>query len=119
MNETNHNKTYKPFKLIIISIKLLLLVSCGALKVGRDFNISRFESVIKVGETTKEQILSKIGSPKSQGVSLNRDGERLIEWVYFYATGKVSDMDEAKLKILQIRFDQRGILRSYNWSSSY
>lgn len=81
--------------------------------------MSAFENMAKVGETTKEQIRSQIGSPKSQGVSLNRDGERLFEWVYFYATAKVSDMDAAKLKILQIRFDHQGILRSYNWSSSY
>ena len=119
MNDTNHNKIYKPFKLIILSLMLSLLACCGSLKVGRDFNMSNFESMVKAGETTKEQILTRIGSPKSQGVSLNRDGERLIEWVYFYATGKMSDMDEAKLKILQIRFDQHGILRSYNWSSSY
>jgi len=42
----------------------------------------------------------------------------LQEWVYFYATGKLTGMDDAQLKILQIRFDQNGIMRSYNWSNS-
>lgn len=95
-----------------------LLAGCSSIQVGHDFDTQVFESIAKVGETSKTQVLDKIGSPKSTGVSLNKEGERLLEWVYFYATGKLTGMDDAQLKILQIRFDQHGIMRSYNWSDS-
>ena len=72
----------------------------------------------KVGETSKAQVREVLGAPKSSGISINRDGERLVEWVYFYATGKMSEMEGAGLKILQVRFEQGGKLRSYNWSNS-
>lgn len=97
---------------------IMLLAGCSSIKVGRDFDMQTFESIVETGETTKAQVLNKMGSPKSTGVSLNRDGERLVEWLYFYATGKLPGMDDAQLKILQIRFDKDGIMRSYNWTNS-
>ena len=102
---------------VILLLMIWLLAGCSSLKIGRDFDMQAFEGKVKIGETTKTQVLNKIGSPKSTGVSLNRDGERLLEWVYFYATGKLSGED-AQLKILQIRFEQHGIMGSYNWTNS-
>lgn len=66
----------------------------------------------------KTQVRKVLGAPKSSGIAINRDGERLVEWVYFYVTGKMSAMEGAGLKILQVRFEQNGKLRSYNWSNS-
>lgn len=97
---------------------ILLLTGCGSIQIGRDFDVKAFENLAKVGETTKAQVREVLGAPKSSGISINRDGERLVEWVYFYATGKVSAMNDAGLKILQVRFQQNGKLRSYNWSNS-
>ena len=71
-----------------------------------------------MGETSKAQVHIVLGAPKSSGISIYRHGERLLEWVYFYGAGKMSEMEEASLKILQIRFEQSGKLRSYNWSNS-
>ena len=104
---------------IVSLLMIMLLAGCSTLKVGRDFNMHDFEAIVKVGETSKAQVLAKMGSPKSKGLSINSKGERLAEWAYFYATGKLSGMDNAQLKILQIRFDQHDIVRSYNWTSSY
>lgn len=97
---------------------ILLLTGCGSIQIGRDFDVKAFENIAKVGETSKAQVRAVLGTPKSSGVSIEQDGERLVEWVYFYATGKVSAMDDAGLKILQVRFQQNGKLRSYNWSNS-
>lgn len=102
---------------VVLLVMIILLVGCGSIQVGRNFDIQAFENLAKTGETTKAQVLGKIGRPKSTGVSITTDGERLLEWNYFYATGKLSGMENAQLKILQIRFDQSGILRSYNWSN--
>ena len=97
---------------------VLLLTGCGSIQIGRDFDVKAFENMAKVGETSKTQVREVLGAPKSSGISIDRNGERLVEWVYFYAKGKMSTMDDAGLKILQIRFEQSGKLRSYNWSNS-
>lgn len=104
---------------VILLLMVMLFTGCSTLKVGRDFDMRAFEAMVKVGKTLKAQVLVKMGAPKSKGISLSRDGERLVEWLYFYATGKLSGMDDAQLKILQMRFDQRDILRRYNWTSSH
>jgi len=102
-----------------ISLFIFLLVTgCGSIQIGRDFDVEAFEKMAKVGETSKTQVRQVLGSAKSSGISINRDGERLVEWVYFYVTGKVSEMESTSLKILQVRFDLTGKLRSYSWSGS-
>lgn len=103
---------------LVLLFMVLLLTGCGSIQIGRDFDVKAFENMAKVGETSKAQVREVLGAPKSSGISINRDGERLVEWVYFYATGKMSEMEGAGLKILQVRFEQGGKLRSYNWSNS-
>ncbi len=103
----------------VFSLLMIMLVAgCGSIQIGRDFNVKAFEDMAKVGETSKAQVREVLGAPKSSGIAINKDGERLVEWVYFYATGKMSAMEDAGLKILQVRFQQNGKLRSYNWSNS-
>lgn len=109
----NKSRVIQDFLLFTV----LFLTACGSIQIGRDFDVNAFEKMAKVGETSKVQVRGILGKPKSSGISINRDGERLVEWVYFYATGQISAMDDAGLKILQIRFQQNGKLRSYNWSS--
>ena len=101
---------------VAILFMITLLSGCSTINAGRDFDMQAFERIVKVGETTKTQVRNKMGSPKNKGISISRDGERLVEWLYFYASGKLPGMDDAQLKILQIRFDKGGILRSYNWT---
>ena len=116
INEYAHNK-----HLVIQFVSffmVLLLTGCGSIQIGRDFDVKAFENMAKVGETSKAQVQEVLGAPKSSGISINRDGERLVEWVYFYATGKMSEMEGTGLKVLQVRFEQSGKLRSYNWSNS-
>lgn len=110
----NKYRVIQVFSLFMV----LFLTGCGSIQIGRDFDVKAFENMAKVGETSKTQVQKVLGAPKSSGISINRDGERLVEWVYFYATGKMSTMDDAGLKILQVRFDQGGRLSSYNWSNS-
>jgi len=97
---------------------MILLSACGTVQVGRDFDITAFESTAKVGETSKAQVIKLLGSPKSIGVMQEKSGERFDEWLYFFGTGRMPGMRDVGIKILQIRFDQAGKLRSYNWSSS-
>lgn len=118
MNKNIHKQNNHMLMHVITLFIVMLLAGCSSLQVGRDFDMQAFESIAKVGKTTKAQVLDKLGSPKSTGISLNKDGERLQEWIYFYATGKLTGKEDTQLKMLQIRFDKNGIIRSYNWSNS-
>lgn len=115
------NNGHKKKKLFILSLFLfvtLQLTGCSSIQVGRDFDVQLFNSMVKAQTTTKAQVLGWLGSPNSTGIAVEKDGEKSDEWMYFYGTGSLSKMDDAKLKILQIRFSKNGTVNSYNWSNS-
>lgn len=106
------------WKLIFILISFITLISCGSVQIGQDFKLDTFTNHVELGKTNKEQVLSWLGKPMSTGISQKADGEQLLEWDYFYASGQLPSMKNAKIKTLQIRFDKGGILRSYNWTGN-
>lgn len=110
----------KKYRLVQVAslFMILFLTGCGSIQIGRDFNVKAFESMVKVGKTSQTQVRNKLGAAKSSGIAISNDGERLVEWVYFFVNGKISDMDSASLKILQIRFDKNSKVKSYSWSNS-
>jgi outer membrane protein assembly factor BamE (lipoprotein component of BamABCDE complex) len=101
-----------------IFLAVFLLSACGTVKMGRDFDVGVFAAKLEQGVTTQSQVRSWLGEPTSVGVSLATDGEHFDEWDYYYAEGDLTDMSNAKVKILQIKFDKQGKVRSYNWSAS-
>jgi outer membrane protein assembly factor BamE (lipoprotein component of BamABCDE complex) len=105
-------------RISVILLSVLLLSACGSIKVGRDFDVGVFAAKLEQGVTTQDTVRSWLGEPTSVGVSLATDGERFDEWDYYYAEGEMNDMSAAKVKILQIKFDKQGKVRSYNWSAS-
>lgn len=105
-------------RITIIFLSILLLSACGSVKLGRDFDVGVFAAKLEQGVTTQDQVRSLLGEPTSMGVSLATDGERFDEWDYYYAEGEMADMSTAKVKILQVKFDKQGKVRSYNWSAS-
>jgi outer membrane protein assembly factor BamE (lipoprotein component of BamABCDE complex) len=105
-------------RIAVILLSVVLFSACGTVKVGRDFDVGVFAAKLEQGATTQSQVRSWLGEPTSVGVSLASDGERFDEWDYYYAEGEMADMSTAKVKILQIKFDKQGKVRSYNWSAS-
>ena len=105
-------------RIAVTLLSIFLLSACGTVKMGRDFDVGVFAAKIEQGVTTQSQVRSWLGEPASVGVSLATDGERFDEWDYYYAEGELADMSTAKVKILQIKFDKQGKVRSYNWSAS-
>ncbi len=97
---------------------VLLLGACGTVQVGHDFDVGVFAAKIEQGSTTQAQVRSWLGEPAGVGISMETDGERLDQWSYYYAEGQMQDMSSAKMKLLQIKFDKQGKVRSYNWSAS-
>lgn len=106
------------WKYVFILFSLITLISCSTVQIGQDFKLHAFSSNAELGTTTKDQVLKWLGKPMSKGISQKEDGERLDEWNYFYGTGQLPSMKDAKLKTLQVRFDNKGLLRSYNWSGN-
>jgi outer membrane protein assembly factor BamE (lipoprotein component of BamABCDE complex) len=94
----------------------LLLAACGTAQIGRDFDIRSFESQVQRGATTQAQVRAWLGAPTNTGVAVNAAGERDEEWTYFFGRGSLPQMSDAKFKLLQVRFDAEGKVRSYSWS---
>jgi len=92
------------------------LGACSTVQVGRDFDLRVFESKAQRGVTTQAQVRGWLGAPTGVGVAVDTGGERFEEWTYYYGEGQLPNMPDARLKILQIKFDQAGIVRGYNWS---
>lgn len=104
------------WKYIFTLFSLITLVSCSTIHIGRDFQLQTFTNNVRLAITTKEQITKWLGNPMSTGISQKADGKQLVEWDYFYGTGQLPNMKDAKLKTLKIRFNTNGVVHSYNWS---
>jgi hypothetical protein len=96
---------------------LFLLSACGTtVQVGQDFDLAAFEGKVQRGVTTQADVRNWLGAPTGVGVAVETSGERYDEWTYYYGQGQLPTMMEARVKILQIKFDQQGIVRAYHWS---
>jgi hypothetical protein len=100
----------------VILMLALLLSACATARVGRDFDLSAFDSRVQQGVTTQAEVRAWLGMPTGIGTSVDTSGQRYEEWTFYYGEGRFPDMTDARLKILQIKFDQRGVVRAYNWS---
>lgn len=99
---------------IISLFVLMTLIGCTTIQIGKNFKLQSFTSNAELGKTNKQQVIKWLGKPMSTGVALKADGQRLDEWSYFYGTGNLPNMENAKIKTLQIRFNNKDVLHSYN-----
>lgn len=102
-------------KLFIALVAGFLLVGCTTVQIGRDFEIARFDSEVRIGLTDQAGVRSLLGAPVSTGITIE-GGERLVEWTYYYGDGKLSNLSAAGFKLLQVRFDAAGKVKAFNWS---
>ena len=100
------------------AILVLSLGACSTVQVGQDFDVRAFEAKVERGATARDQVRGWLGAPASTGVNVDTGGERFEEWVYYFASGRLSDTSAMRVKMLQIKFDKQGIVRGYNWSAS-
>jgi hypothetical protein len=105
-------------RIATILVSVVLVSACGSAKVGHDFDVDLFASKIEQGVTTQDQVRSWLGEPTGVGVSVATSGERFNVWNYYFVHGKWHDLTTAKLKVLQVKFDKAGTVRSYDWSTS-
>ena len=93
-----------------------VLAACAAVEVGREFDMSAFEAKVQRGVTTQSDVHAWLGAPAGVGASIESSGERFQQWTYYYGKGRMPRMSDAQFKMLQLKFDQKGVLRAYNWS---
>lgn len=97
---------------------LFLVMSTGcAMKMGKEFDAVVFESKVKHGETTQNDVLDLMGPPVSKGFSVETDGTKLTRWLYYYGNGNMLKMSQATFKMLEVKFDEKHKLVSYNWTT--
>lgn len=107
-------------RLLSITLITVALWGCAATSfhVGHDFDPGVFSANVVRGKTTQEEVRSWLGAPTSTGVRVDTDGTRYNEWTYYVADGQLSELSSTRLKTLEIKFDQDGVVRAYAWSSS-
>ena len=95
---------------------LLMISACSSVQIGRDFDLAAFESRVQRGVSSQADVRAWLGAPTAVGIAVESSGERYEEWAYYHGAGRLPDMGDARVKILQIKFDQRGLVHAYNWS---
>jgi len=102
--------------LLSVIALLLTLSACASVQLGHDFDIQTFETNVVSGESTKQDIRIWLGAPTSTGITVHANGKRTEKWTYYHAHGKLPGLKNARLKILEIQFDNKGLVYSYNWT---
>ena len=97
-----------------VLIALSLISACATVEVGREFDLAAFEAKVVPGVTTKADVRAWLGAPAGIGTSLETSGERLQQWLYYNGNGHFPRMTDAHFRMLQIKFDERGVVRSYS-----
>lgn len=101
----------------ILYTALALSGGCATVQIGHDFDPVKFDTWVKKGETTQADVQQFLGAPTSTGAVVEHDGARYQRWLYYYGKSKVHKLGEAKLKMLEVRFDMQQKVDSYNWSA--
>lgn len=94
----------------------LFLSACATVEVGREFDLKAFDTRVKRGLTTQADVRAWLGEPAGVGTSVESTGERHVQWTYYHGEGRLPGLKAADFKMLQIKFDERGVVRAYNWS---
>jgi outer membrane protein assembly factor BamE (lipoprotein component of BamABCDE complex) len=87
-----------------------LLAGCGGFKFGSDFP-SPTKDTLVIGKTSKTDLLRFFGEPHQVGLDT---GDPTWAWSYVQAFA-----DKEFTKQLTVRFDEKGAVKSYSFTSSF
>jgi hypothetical protein len=96
--------------LLAVLLAATLVGGCGGLKFGSDFP-SPTRDMLMVGKTTKADLLRFFGEPHQVGLDT---GDPTWAWTYARVLA-----DRELSKQLTVRFDEKGMVRSYSFTSSF
>ena len=90
---------------------LLLSLVVGCVSVGAEFPVQRVPE-LRLGETTRDEVQRVFGEPWRTGLE---DGQR----TWTYGEYHLSAFGGAHARDLVVRFDDRGVVSSYSFNSTY
>lgn len=94
-----------------VLVTLLIVVISGCATIGRSFPPERVAEV-RIGETSKAELLGYFGLPYRRGIE---DGDST--WTYVHYKVKLFG-EKMRTRDLYLRFDDRGIVRSFTYNSN-
>lgn len=101
---------------VLMGSTLLLAAGCASVEVGQPFDLGSFDKKVQQGVTTQDEVRAWLGAPAGTGTSVESSGERYAQWTYYHGKGRLPRITDPRFEMLQIKFDERGVVRAYNWS---
>ena len=105
-----HNTSKKHISILLITLFITLLPFSGCARIGHDFNEQRVSN-IKIGKTTKSDLISMFGQPWRKGID-----NGVTMWTYGRYTYRV--IGDTDTKDLIIKFDKDGKVSSYTFNTT-
>lgn len=99
------------FIISMLVVLALTMTISGCVTLGREFPVDAVSRIQK-GKTTRTEIDHLFGTPWRTGLD---DGMR----TWTYAHYRYSLFGESKTRDLIVRFDEKGIVASYTFNSTY
>jgi hypothetical protein len=95
-----------------------LLPACASVEVGKPFDPGLFCAKAQRGVTTQADVSAWLGEAPGIGFAIEPSGETYYEWTYYHAEGHLPRMADARLVVLQVKFDTQGVMRGYTLTAS-
>ncbi|MHB8454548.1 MAG: hypothetical protein ACYDDO_07560 [Acidiferrobacterales bacterium] len=92
------------------------IAACSTVEIGRNFDAQTFRTRVEPGRTTEAEVQKWLGSPTSIGGQVRASGQHLTRWMYYFGKGRLPRLRGAHLKVLEVEFDEHGIVSAYSWS---
>lgn len=89
----------------------IILLLAGCVSIGREFPTPTTDT-IKNGITTRAELQQRFGLPVQEGIE---DGHRTWTWIHV----KTGPGGQTLSKQLHVKFDERGIVKSYSFTSNH
>lgn len=102
--------------LVVVAAGFALVSACSSVTVGNNFDLKAFTSKIQRGTTSQAQVRGWLGAPTGMGQVVDVNGQIYEEWSYYFASGRLPNLPDLEVKILQVKFDKHGTVQGYNWS---
>jgi len=105
-------------QLLMVAAGFALVSACSSVTVGNNFDLKAFTSKVQRGTTSQAQIRGWLGAPTGTGQVVDVNGQTFEEWSYYFASGRLPNLPDLEVKILQIKFDKHGVVQGFNWSGA-
>lgn len=94
-----------------LTIIVIAMLMAGCITMGKPFPTGAV-SMIKIGETTRQEIGRLFGNPWRRGLDSGKK-------TWTYAHYRYALFGNPRTRDLVVRFDEKGVVVSYTFNSSY